>query len=235
MGTARGPRSIRRAAERGQVDAAECARRHEGGHRHAEAADHADAASSASAARPEDRRSSSTRPGIHAARSPLNRRMVETARSALADAEVALLVLDASAGIAPATASSPPTWRRRAMPTVVVLNKMDRLPRPQLLPLMAEVGDAASGTRGGAGQRVAWRERRLGARGRDRRAAGRAAALSRRTSSPPSRRACWPRSWCASRYSWRRATRCPTARRRSSSDSRSGPTRTSPSSPPPSW
>jgi len=84
-------------------------------------------------------------PGIHAARSPLNRRMVDTARSAIADAEVALLVLDASAGVAPGDRELATDLAAANMPTVVVLNKMDRLPRPKLLPLMAEVGTLLPG------------------------------------------------------------------------------------------
>src|SRR5258706_11508520 len=38
-------------------------------------------------------------PGLHQARSLLNRRMVDLARSSLAEADVAVLVIDASAGI----------------------------------------------------------------------------------------------------------------------------------------
>jgi GTP-binding protein Era len=78
-------------------------------------------------------------PGIHPARSLLNRRMVDTARATLADADVAVLVLDAAdgllrgdrelvAGLAPSTG-----------PVVVVANKIDTVAKPKLLPLMAEV------------------------------------------------------------------------------------------------
>jgi GTP-binding protein Era len=84
-------------------------------------------------------------PGIHAARSPLNRRMVETARAAVSDAEVAVLVLDASAGVLPGDRELAGDLAAAGMPTVVVLNKMDRVPRAQLLPLMAEVGTLLPG------------------------------------------------------------------------------------------
>lgn len=84
-------------------------------------------------------------PGIHSARSPLNRRMVETARRALEDAEAAILVLDAAAGIGPGDRALAADLVAAARPTVVVLNKMDRLPRPGLLPLMAELGQALPG------------------------------------------------------------------------------------------
>jgi GTP-binding protein Era len=38
-------------------------------------------------------------PGLHQARSLLNRRMVDVARSTLAEADVAILVVDAAAGV----------------------------------------------------------------------------------------------------------------------------------------
>jgi len=79
-------------------------------------------------------------PGIHRAHSPLNRRMVETARAALADAEAVVLVLDASAGVRAGDRELAEELAAASVPTVVVLNKMDRLPRAQLLPLMAELG-----------------------------------------------------------------------------------------------
>src|SRR5436189_4940197 len=41
-------------------------------------------------------------PGIHEARSLLNRRMVEVARQALGDADVVVLVVEATAGVTPA-------------------------------------------------------------------------------------------------------------------------------------
>jgi GTP-binding protein Era len=78
-------------------------------------------------------------PGIHAARSPLNRRMVETAHRALEDAEAAVLVLDASAGIVAGDRALAGELRTARIPRVAVLNKMDRLARPGLLPLMAEL------------------------------------------------------------------------------------------------
>jgi len=79
-------------------------------------------------------------PGIHAARSPLNRRLVETARRALEETEAAILVLDASAGVVAGDRELAGELAASGRPTVVVLNKMDRVARPQLLPLMAELG-----------------------------------------------------------------------------------------------
>ena len=84
-------------------------------------------------------------PGIHAARSRLNRRMVETARRTLEDEDAALLVLDAGAGIAAGDRELASELAAGTLATVVVLNKMDRLPRAQLLPLMAELATLLPG------------------------------------------------------------------------------------------
>jgi GTPase len=84
-------------------------------------------------------------PGIHDARSTLNRRMVETARRTLEDVDAAILVLDASAGITAADRELARELATGSLPVVVVLNKMDRLPRAQLLPLMAELGTLLPG------------------------------------------------------------------------------------------
>ncbi len=79
-------------------------------------------------------------PGIHAARSTLNRRMVDVARKALGDAEVAVWVLDVKDGITRAERELGKTLAEAGHPTIVALNKSDAVPRPALLPLMAEVG-----------------------------------------------------------------------------------------------
>jgi len=79
-------------------------------------------------------------PGIHAARSPLNQRMVETARRAIEETEAAVLVLDASAGVVAQDRDLAAELAATRRPAIAVLNKMDRVARPQLLPLMAELG-----------------------------------------------------------------------------------------------
>jgi GTP-binding protein Era len=78
-------------------------------------------------------------PGIHPARSLLNRRMVELARSALADADVAVLVVDVSAGITYGDRALAEELAGHGGPVVVVLNKLDRIVKSKLLPLMAEL------------------------------------------------------------------------------------------------
>jgi GTPase len=84
-------------------------------------------------------------PGIHDARSTLNRRMVETARRTLEDVDATLLVLDAGAGITAADRELARELATGTLPVVVVLNKMDRLPRAQLLPQMAELATLLPG------------------------------------------------------------------------------------------
>jgi GTPase len=79
-------------------------------------------------------------PGIHAARSLLNRRMVDVARSTLAEADVAVLVIDAAAGLTAGDREVVADLAASREPVVVVLNKMDRIARSRLLPLMAELG-----------------------------------------------------------------------------------------------
>jgi GTP-binding protein Era len=85
-------------------------------------------------------------PGIHAARSLLNRRMVEVAQQALGEADVVLLVLDAKAGL---TRGDEELARRLAAlgrPTICVVNKLDRVRPPSLLPIMQALGALLPGS-----------------------------------------------------------------------------------------
>jgi GTP-binding protein Era len=84
-------------------------------------------------------------PGIHEARSTLNRRMVDVAKKALGDAEVAVWVLDATAGITRGERELGRTLAELGHPTIIVLNKGDAVRRPVLLPLMAETGTLLPG------------------------------------------------------------------------------------------
>jgi GTPase len=78
-------------------------------------------------------------PGIHAARSTLNRRMVQVARESLADADVAVLVIDALAGVTAPDRVLAADVAGLGRPTVVVLSKRDRVRPPALLPQMETV------------------------------------------------------------------------------------------------
>src|SRR5262245_54255053 len=79
-------------------------------------------------------------PGIHEARSLLNRRMVEAARRTLGEADALVLVLDATAGVTPADRELAGAIAGLGRPAIVVLNKRDRVSPPTLLPMMDELG-----------------------------------------------------------------------------------------------
>ena len=84
-------------------------------------------------------------PGIHEARSLINRRMVETARKTFVEASVLLFLVDAAAGVAAGDRALAATLAPLPAPTIVVLNKVDRVARPELLPLMATLGQLLPG------------------------------------------------------------------------------------------
>jgi GTP-binding protein Era len=82
-------------------------------------------------------------PGLHQARSLLNRRMVDVARSMLAEADVAVLVIDAAAGLTGADRGIAEGLVTTRAPLVVVLNKIDRIAKSKLLPIMAALAEIA--------------------------------------------------------------------------------------------
>ena len=84
-------------------------------------------------------------PGLHQARSLLNRRMVDLARSSLAEAEVAVLVMDATSGITGADRDIAEGLAATKAPTVVVLNKIDLIAKSKLLPVMAALAQILPG------------------------------------------------------------------------------------------
>jgi len=84
-------------------------------------------------------------PGIHAARSALNRRLVATAEHALGEADVVVLVVDAAAGLRPADRDLAATLAATGRPVVVALNKRDRVRPSRLLPLMGALGAVLPG------------------------------------------------------------------------------------------
>ena len=84
-------------------------------------------------------------PGIHEARSLLNRRMVEVARQALADADAVVLVVDATAGVTPADRELARGLGGLVRPIVVVLSKLDLVRPPVLLPAMEALGTLLPG------------------------------------------------------------------------------------------
>jgi len=79
-------------------------------------------------------------PGIHEPRSLLNRRMVDVARQALGEADVVLLVVDATAGVTPADRDLTASVGALKATPIAVLSKRDRVGPPALLPVMAALG-----------------------------------------------------------------------------------------------
>jgi GTP-binding protein Era len=83
-------------------------------------------------------------PGVHEARSELNRFMVREAMAAIEQVDAALLVVEAQAHLSPAAAALPESERRilerlaeTKRPTVLALNKVDKVKdKTQLLPVL---------------------------------------------------------------------------------------------------
>jgi GTP-binding protein Era len=84
-------------------------------------------------------------PGIHQARSLLNRRMVDVARQTLAEADAVLLVVDATAGVTPGDRQLAAGLAALRPTTIAVLSKRDRIAPPVLLPLMATLASLLPG------------------------------------------------------------------------------------------
>ncbi len=76
-------------------------------------------------------------PGLHAAKGGLNVRMVRLALQTLADADLALFLIEAGPpAIDPATRKALDQVKQAHKPTLLVINKIDAVPRTQLLPLI---------------------------------------------------------------------------------------------------
>jgi GTP-binding protein Era len=79
-------------------------------------------------------------PGMHTAHSPFNRRLVQIARDSLAEADVVLIVLDATAGLTPADGALLDDALAASPRVVFAINKIDRVAKPKLLPVLATLG-----------------------------------------------------------------------------------------------
>lgn len=77
-------------------------------------------------------------PGIHESPKLLNRRMVETARRGLAEGEIVMGVIEAGARLAPADRAFIAELRAMNRPKLLVVNKIDLVPREKLLPILDE-------------------------------------------------------------------------------------------------
>lgn len=74
-------------------------------------------------------------PGIHEARSPLNRYMVDQARSACLDVDVVLWLVEADRPV-DRDPMIPRLLEKGKHPVLLVINKIDTIPKDQLLPLI---------------------------------------------------------------------------------------------------
>jgi GTP-binding protein Era len=84
-------------------------------------------------------------PGLHEAKKQLNQRMVQTARRAIAEGEVILAVVEAGDHLNSGDRAVLLDIRALARPTIVAINKVDHIPRAQLLPLIQEINQGFPG------------------------------------------------------------------------------------------
>src|ERR1019366_5411950 len=84
-------------------------------------------------------------PGLHEAKKQLNQRMVQVARRALAGGEDILAMVEAGDHLNPGDRAVLVDIRALRRPTIVAINKIDRVPRAQLLPLIEEINQGFSG------------------------------------------------------------------------------------------
>jgi GTP-binding protein Era len=75
-------------------------------------------------------------PGIHKPLSRLNQQMMTFVRQALAERDLAVLIVDASAKFGKGDEFALQLLKEYAPPTILALNKIDLIPKPQLLPLI---------------------------------------------------------------------------------------------------
>ncbi|MEW6270329.1 MAG: GTPase Era [Thermodesulfobacteriota bacterium] len=78
-------------------------------------------------------------PGLHEPHNLLGERMVKAARQSLAEADVALLVIDATSGVTDADRALAAELGSAKQPVVVALNKIDRVPKARLIELAGEL------------------------------------------------------------------------------------------------
>ncbi|OPY05567.1 MAG: GTPase Era [Syntrophus sp. PtaB.Bin001] len=75
-------------------------------------------------------------PGIHSARTPLNRMMVRTAKETFSDSDVLLFVVEAGQEVHPDDIGIIEFLEATQIPKFLILNKIDLIRKEQLLPLM---------------------------------------------------------------------------------------------------
>lgn len=78
-------------------------------------------------------------PGLHRPRSLVNRRMVDTARRAIAEADVVVVMIDATAALSAADAAAADVAAETGRPWLVAVNKIDLVRRAGLLALLGRL------------------------------------------------------------------------------------------------
>lgn len=78
-------------------------------------------------------------PGIHKAKSKLNQAMVKTAMSVFDDVDLVLFLVDAGRGVLEEDEYVLEILRKATTPAILVVNKIDLIPKPQILPLIADL------------------------------------------------------------------------------------------------
>jgi GTP-binding protein Era len=81
-------------------------------------------------------------PGLHKPRHLLNETMMRAARGALDDADIACLLIDATAGWRAGDRAALEFVQAARLPVVLVINKVDRVKKPSLLPMIDECSRA---------------------------------------------------------------------------------------------
>lgn len=77
-------------------------------------------------------------PGLHQPKTPLNRAMVQAARDTIGDADILLVMVEADAGIGPHDLFLLEALAQTKAPVFLAINKIDRVDKPALLPLIAQ-------------------------------------------------------------------------------------------------
>ncbi len=81
-------------------------------------------------------------PGIHKPAYSMNRRMLHAVYEGLKDVDLVLLVVDASISFGAGEKFVLETVKKALVPTILLLNKIDAVAKPKLLPIMQRYGSA---------------------------------------------------------------------------------------------
>lgn len=79
-------------------------------------------------------------PGIHKATKELNQQMVKTSLSTFSDVDLILFMIDARGRFSPDDQYVLDSMARARVPKILIINKIDLVPKPELLTLIDEVG-----------------------------------------------------------------------------------------------